>query len=49
MKLLFYSKSPMADRNARDSVELASDAATPYVAGVIGQKISAGAKQEQKP
>ena len=35
--------------NARDSVELASDAATPYVAVVIGQKISAGAKQEQKP
>jgi hypothetical protein len=33
--------------NAR-SGELASDAATPYVAVVIGQQFSAGAKQEQK-
>ena len=35
--------------NARDSVELVSDAATPYVAVVIGQQFSAGAKQDQQP
>jgi hypothetical protein len=34
--------------NARDSVELAADAATPYVAVVIGQKFSADANQEQE-